>query len=407
MWLAYLVSAAERRIYRPENPGRACASGVFIGIHGECWVGNAIASIDGQDIERTEVVAAVNGNFPDAVRQLRQWQATSRHRVTVVQNSRNLGPLGSWHLNQDLLTAPWSALMHQDDHYLPHHLTTLLGAAESAPDDVLAVFGSMAGMDEVGREVAAPPMDNQHLDMASTAVTLPAILRRHPFPTPAVMMRHPAGYVDDLAWYDSGAPDSEWFARLACRGRFRVLDTVTMRYRLSPGSESQSTGWGSRAWQWAQSVERVIHSDDFGRALAAVPPAARASFAADVLDAIPSRYPASPIFGFLAFTAAQRMATSWHYEPGPATDLLATYLAADPGSAATRNLAGITGVPSPHPSHLADDTVRLLLGDPPTRGRLEESGRAAYRRFGHLLPPPARVRAYRLYDRLWAGRGAR
>ena len=401
------MSATDRKIYRPENPGGACAVGVFIGIHGDHWVGNAIASVDGQEIERAEVVAAVNGNFLDAVRDLRQWQATSRHRVTVVQNSGNLGPLGSWHLNQDLLTAPWSALMHQDDHYLPHHLTTLLRTAGSAPDDVLAVFGAMAGMDELGREVAAPPMDNQHLDMAPTAVTLPAILRRHPLPTPAVMLRHPQSYVDDLAWYDSGAPDSEWFARLACRGRFRVLDTVTMRYRLSPGSESQSTGWNSRAWQWAQSVDRLIHSNDFGRALIAVPSEARNSFATDLLEAIPARYPSSAIFGFLAFAAAQRMATAWQYEPGPTTDLLATYLAADPGSAATRNLAGITGVPSHDPSQRANDTVGVLLGEPTTRGRLEDSGRAAYRRFGHLLPPTARMRAYRLYDRLWAGRGAR
>ena len=327
--------------------------------------------------------------------------------MTVVQNSRNLGALGSWHLNQDLLTTPWSALMHQDDHYLPHHLATLLTAAESAPDDVLAIFGAMAGVDEVGREVAPPPMDNQHLDMAPTGVTLPSIVRRHPLPSPAVMLRNPQGYVDNLAWYDSGAPDSEWFARLACRGRFRVLDTVTMRYRLAPSSESQSTGWHSRAWQWAQSLDRLIHSDDFGRALDAVPPEARASFAADLLEAIPGRYPSSPAFGFLAFAAAQRMATAWQYVPGPATDLLATYLAADPGSAATRNLAGITGVPSPDPVQRVNDTVSLLLGEPPTRGRLEEAGRTAYRRVGHLISHRTRMRAYRLYDRLWAGRGAR
>lgn len=370
-------------------------------------MGNAIASTERQEIDRAEVVAAVNGHFPDALRLLREWQATSRHRVTVVLNSRNLGPLGSWYLNQDLLTAPWVALMHQDDVYLPQHLPTLLRAAQSAPDDVLAVFGAMSGIDEANNHVAAPPMANQHLDMAPTSVTLPAVLRRHPLPTPAVMLRNPQGYVDSLAWFDSGAPDSEWFARLACRGRFRVLDTVTMRYRLSPGSESQSTGWYSRAWQWAQSLDRLIHSDDFGLALVAAPPEVRSSFATDLLDAIPARYPTSPIFRFLAFAAAQRMATAWQYEPGPATDLMATCLAADPGSAATRNLAGIVGVPSQHPSHPADDTVGVLLGDPPTRGRLEESGRAAYRRFGHLLPPAARMHAYRLYDRLWAGRGAR
>lgn len=405
--MANPVDGDARTIYPPGGAHSGDRAGVFLGIYGDRWISNAIASVEQQTIDSAAVVAAVNGSCPEALQQLLQWQSTTRHRVTVVQNTRNLGPLGSWYLNQDLLLAPWVALMHQDDVYLPNHLSDLLNAGEGAPQDVVAVFGAMEGVGEDGRPVAAPPMDNQHLDMAPTPVTLPTVLRRHPLPTPAVMLRNPQGYVDNLAWYDSGAPDSEWFARLSCRGRFRVLDTVTMRYRISPGSESQSTGWHSRAWQWAQSLDRLIHSDDFGRALIEVPQEARASFAADVLDAIPARYPTSPIFGFLGFAAAQRMATAWQYEPGPATDLLAAYLAEEPGSAATRNLAGITGVPSSQPSRQAAETVGVLLGVPPNRGRLEESGRAAYRRFGHLLPPTARMRAYRLYDRLWAGRGAR
>ena len=400
------MTSQHRTIAKPLHRIEDATIGVFLGVFGDYWVENAIESLERQDCGPLPVVVAINGPCPPAWDRLSAWQKTTRHSVTIVSNERNLGPLGSWYLNKDLLRTPWISLFHQDDVYLPHHISTHEAVLRTAEDDVLAVFTGMQGVDLQGRPAAAPPMINEHLNLAPTRVSLPEIIRRHPLPTPSIMIRNPRGVVDDLAWYDSGAPDSEWFARLACRGRFRVLDKVTMRYRISPGSESQSTGWYSRAWQWAQSVDRLIQSDDFNHALAEVPPEARTSFAVDLLDAISARYPASPIFGFLSFAAAQRMATAWQYEPGPATDLLVTYLAADPDSAATRNLAGITGVSSPDPSQPANDTVRVLLGEPPIRGRLEQSGRAAYRRFGHLLPPTVRMLAYRLYDRLWARRGA-
>lgn len=407
MWFAITVNGHGRSAYRSEAAPASSDVGVFLGIYGDDWIENAIASVERQDSDRLAVVVAVNGPSAGAEERIREWQQSSRHDISVSVNDRNLGPLGSWYLNRDLLTAPWVAPIHQDDVYLPQHIPVLLRAALEAPEDVLAVFGSMSGIDESGRAVAAPPMDNCYLDLAPTETTLPAILRRHPLPTPAVMLRNPQGFVDDLAWYDSGAADSEWFAHLACRGRFRILGEVTVRYRVSPDSESQSTGWHSRAWQWAQSLNRLIHSGDFGRALAKTSPESRATFAGELLEAIPARYPGSPIFRFLAFSAAQRMATIWQYEPGPATDLLAGYLAADPGSAAARNFAGINGVPPAKPTSGAARAIGQLLGEPPSRGRLEESGRATYRRLGHLLPQRAQMGAFRLYDRLWAHRGAR
>lgn len=405
--MATHVSRPDRVIYPPARLSEGGQAGVFLGIYGDRWVTNAIASIEQQGAGPLEVVAAVNGPTASAVGDLIEWQAKTSHAVTVVTNDRNLGPVGSWYLNRDLLQSPWIALFHQDDVYLPDHLTNLIDEARRAPEDVMAIFGAMSGIDDRGQPLAAPPMDNNSLNLAPTATTLPAILRRHPLPTPAVMLRNPQGYVDGLAWYDSGAPDSEWFARLACRGRFRILDSVTVHYRSSPGSESQSTGWQSRAWQWAHSLDRLIHSDDFALAMAQLPESERQRFAGDLLAAIPARYPTSPVFDFLAFAAAQRMATIWNYETGPATELVAKTLGSEPASAAARNIAGITGSEIGVDLTGHEGALTALLNQAPERGRLEESGRAVYRRYGHLLPKRARLGAYRLYDRLWSTRGAR
>lgn len=378
-----------------------------MGVYGNHWVDNVIASVERQDTGPIDVVAAVNGNWPEAVKRLTEWQQATRHSVTIALNGRNLGPLGSWYANLDLLDAPWAAIFHQDDEYLPQHISRLERAVESVPKDVLAAFTSMEGVGPSGGATPAPPMDNERLDMAPTEATLPAILRRHPLPTPTVMLRNPQAMVTDLAWYDSGAPDSEWFARLACRGRFRILADVTVRYRTSALSESNSTGWGSRAWQWAQSLDRLINSDDFAYALSVIPTRARESFSGDVLSAIPARYPGSPIFGFLQFAAAQRMAQTWGYPAGNATEVLAAFLAADPESAALRNLEALTGQVGSQPTRPVDANLSALLGAPPRRGTAEEGGRALFKRYGHMLPRKAQMAAYRAYDRVWARRGSR
>lgn len=402
------MDVLEREILEPPARGNAGPVGVFLGVHGEAWLGNAIESIERQDSPCLDVVVAINGAQGRELDVLIPWQRETRHRVTLTLNAQNLGPIGSWQTNIGLLSTTWVAVFHQDDVYLDHHIPVIQEAVSAAPADILAVFTQLDGISPDGAKPSAPPLVmNEHLDGTPSAQLLPEIIGRHPVATPTVAFRNPAGIVRGLAWYDSGAPDSEWFAHLACRGRFRILPEVTVRYRVSPDSESQSTGWQSRAWQWAQSLDRFIHSEDFGAFLADLPVNERWRFSEDFLAAVPARYPASPIFGFLAFATAQRMAEAWDYMPGPATQLIGNYLATDAASAAVRNLSAITGTQMGQPGEGIRTSVDSLLGTPPHRGRIEAVGRATYRRWGHLIPPAARMRAFKAYQKVWPRRGAR
>ncbi len=394
-----------RRIFRPESSCHTGDLGVWLGLHGDRWISPATASVERQQGPRLEVLAVLNGPTIAAEGLLIDWQKTSRHSVTIVVNDHNLGPIGSWYRNRDLLSKPWIAFLHQDDVYLPHHTSTLASAVSAVHDDVLGVFTAMEGIAEDGSPMTAPPMRNRHLDLAPSHVTLPEIIRRHPLPTPASALRNPRGWADELAWYDSGAPDSEWFAILACRGRFRVLDEVTVRYRQPATSESSTTGWESRAWQWGQSLGRVIQSRDFRAFLAGIDGDLREATSRSILEAIPARYPDSPLFGYLQFAAAQRMAEAWNYEPGWATDFLMDALLDAGVSAATKNLASIIGHASQPATSGVD--VSALLGSAPPLGRGDHLGRSLYKRYGHRLPRWAQETAYGAYDRLRPRRGAR
>jgi hypothetical protein len=394
----------ERKVYLPSSPASSGEVGIWLGLHGERWLSNAMSSVESQEGPDLDVVAVLNGSSRGAEDFLLAWQGNSRHAITIAVNDRNLGPLGSWYRNRDLLIKPWVALLHQDDVYLPHHVSTFASAVSAAPDDVLGVFTAMRGIAEDGSPLTAPPMRNRHLDLAPSQITVPEIIRRHPLPTPASALRNPQAWVDGLAWYDSGAPDSEWFALLACRGRFRIMDEVTVGYRQPSASESSTTGWESRAWQWGQSLGRVIQSRDFGEFLARISSDRREATARSVLEAIPARYPGSPLFGYLQFAAAQRMAEAWDYEPGWATDDLLKVLSAAGESAATRSLESIAGPASRQGT--ASVELSALLGSAPAVGRVDRLGRSLYKRYGHRFPRWARETAFDSYDRLRPRRGA-
>lgn len=376
---------------------------VFLGIFGSAWVDNAISSVEQQIGGAFHVIAAVNGPDPIATQKLSAWASESRHLVTVVQNNSNLGPLGSLHRSLDLISTPWVATLHQDDIYLPHHLEVHRSQLEEAGPDTVASFTQMEGVSEDGAtRTVGVPQSSEGLDRVRSPDLLLGILRRHPLAAPTLAFHKDRAFVHDLVWFDSGAPDSEWYARLACRGNFRVSRQVTTLYRDTLVSESRQTDRKTRAWQWAQSLNRLLLSADFCDFAVTIAPGDRDQFARELLESIPSRYPDSPIFGFLQYTAAQTLTNAWDYSSQEALDFLYSTLESLGGSAAANTLApqcSTTSIVRP-----ADTAA--VLGVLPEKGRLHRAGRTAYQRFGHRLSPAARKRLYSIYDRLTPHRGS-
>lgn len=388
-----------------EGAPRAVATdiSIFLGIHGSGWVENAISSVEQQVGGPYPVIAAVNGPDAAAARLLSDWANHSRHQVTVVQNDANLGPLGSLYRSLDLIPTPWVATLHQDDMYLPNHLAVHQSQLQHAGPEIVASFTQMEGVSEDGStRLVGISQASDALDLKESPELLLGILRRHPFAAPTLAFHKDRAFVPDLVWFDSGAPDSEWYARLACRGTFRVSEQVTTLYRDTPVSESRQTDRQTRAWQWAQSLNRLLLSADFYDLITTLNPSDQDEFARALLQAIPSRYPDSPIFGFLQYTAAQTLTSAWQYSSQEALDFLYSTLESIGGSAAAATLkpeCSVSDIARPQ------DTP-VVLGALPEKSRLHRAGRTAYLRFGHRLSPATRRRLYAIYDRLTPRRGS-
>jgi hypothetical protein len=375
--------------------------GVFTGIFGARWLSNAFENLDRQTAFPVAALIAVNGSDDYIVSRCLEFQERSIHAVTVAVNSVNLGPMGSFYRNRDLTAGDWIAFMHQDDVYLDIHLTELARLIDQAADTTVGLFTALGGVSEDGdRSVAPPPMSNEHLRLRESWTVVPEIVRKHPFPTPAFAVRRDV-HVDDLAWYDSGAPDSEWFARLACMGTLEVSDTVTVLYRQPSDSESTTTDSATRAWLWAASIERIVSSPEFEELLCRMPVESRSTFAAAFLTAVTARYPESPVFEFVRFVAAQKMVDVWSYTEPRSVEALRSDLEMFPPSAALHSLCSVSG---PSERTLADRSgVRELVGRVAAPGPLDRSARLAYRRFGHRVPGGLRSQALKLYRSIRRG----
>lgn len=393
------LGAWTREIHQPPPRSVATDFGVFCGVFGHRWVDNAIESVERQSGPAFRCVFAINGVDDQALARLLAYQERSRHEVWIAVNSTNMGPLGSLYRNQDLLNTSWTALFHQDDVYLTNHIAVLRDMATRCGPTTVGLFTALGGVSEDGtREMAPPPIRNSHLKDANSVVLVPEIIARHPFPTPAFALRSDA-HIGGMAWYDSGAPDSEWFCRLACIGRLEATDQVTVLYRQPESSESTLTTTETRIWLWAQSINRIVFSPEFRSLLLSIDPEERDHLAERILEAIPSRYPGSPVFRFVQFAAAQEMLTAWDYQSAPCLDFVYATLNVWGPSGAVRSLEALGSGGTAAASALG---LSELVGRPTKTPWWEQRGRQAYRKHAHRLPEGVRdwaVDAYRRYAR--------
>lgn len=389
-----------REVLPPPVRATTPVLGVFTGIFGRRWLENALDNLTRQEGEPTLAVLAVNGTDDIAVERLLAYQAESQHEIWVVVNQRNMGPLGSWYRNRDLMTTPWTALMHQDDVYLGSHLDLLRRMADQAEESTLGLFTTLGGISEDGRHEMSPPaMVNRHLRRQPSAVLLPALVARHAFPTPAWAVRTSID-IPDLAWYDSGASDSEWHARLACMGTLDATDEVTVQYRQPVDSESSTTSYHTRAWLWALSLSRLVASAEFRHLVTSLENGGRSAFAVDLLAAIPARYPDSPLFEYVQFQAAQQMAACWDYRESETLRFLRSRMAALGPSAGTGTLDSLMGDGAgPQPGRAPLE----LLGRERRRPWWDRQGRKLYRRHAHRLPRSWRERVFGWYSAFRTG----
>jgi glycosyltransferase involved in cell wall biosynthesis len=221
------------------------------------WIGEAIESIVAQTFEGWRLVISENSaGSPECAAALAPYLEDPRitHQVT----GRDLGMAGNLNGLIRLGTAPYIALLHDDDLWHPEFLARRVDFLD-AHEDCGLVFGNYLTIDGEGRTLEVSPRRFE-AGVHAPADVVPVYIEHTPIGVTSVLVRRSAyeavgaEFVDGLAWTDH----EMWF-RIAARFPIGFLDVADSAWRRHGEQTTQKVRlWGEHMARLHESFEATL-----------------------------------------------------------------------------------------------------------------------------------------------------
>ncbi len=238
-------------------------------------------------------------------------------RYQIVKNPVNLGGLGSFQLNVDLVQTPWVTSFHQDDQYLSNHIATHLQEINNSSDEIISVSTDLGSLGADGKKQPVPPRANWFIETKTQFDQFLAIVAEQVIPFPALSIRTSFLELDEVPWHTAAFSDSEMTLRALMRGKHEFIKKQTVLYRENPNSESHTQGETVRIYSATSGLLRVFASNEFVNFLRGVPKDDRGTFAFKLENAINRRISKPDYSQLLWNMCLEQMTHAWVYEePG-------------------------------------------------------------------------------------------
>ena len=240
-----------------------------------------------------------------------------KDRFQIVQNPVNLGGLGSFQLNVDLVQTPWITSFHQDDQYLANHIAIHLQEINKSSDEIISVSTDLGSLGADGKKQPVPPRANWFIDKEAQFDQFLAIVAEQVIPFPALSIRTSLVELDQVPWHTAAFSDSEMTLRLLMQGKHEFIGKQTVLYRENPNSESHTQGETVRIYSATLGLLRVFGSNEFVNFLQGVPKHDRATFASKLESAINRRISNPEYTQLLWSMCLEQLTHAWAFEePG-------------------------------------------------------------------------------------------
>jgi hypothetical protein len=237
-----------------------------------------------------------------------------RDRFQIVQNPVNLGGLGSFQLNLDLVRTPWITSFHQDDQYLPSHIETHLTEINNCSDEIISISTDLGSLNSDGKKQPVPPRANWFIEKKNQSDQFLAIVAEQVIPYPALSIRTSFVELDQVPWHTVAFSDSELTLRALMRGKHKFITKQTVLYRENPNSESHTQGEKVRIFSANLGLLRVFGSNEFVNFLRGITKDYRSVFASKLESAINRRI-SNPDYSRLLWSMClEQMTHAWVYE---------------------------------------------------------------------------------------------
>jgi len=291
---------------------------VFLGLYkGEQYIKERIQDLEAQTSQDFYLVIVDNCSPGFDLSTLSNVLESSKkfaNRYKLVQNPINLGGLGSFQLNLDLVPTPWITFFHQDDKYLPNHVESHLQAINSGNESLNSVSTDLGSLNSEGKKVPVPPRANWFIENSSEQATFLANVAEQVVPFASLSMRKAIFDADQVAMHTVAFSDSEQTLKSLMRGEHEFIKKQTVLYRENPISESHTQGAKVRTFSATIGLLKVFASDlfiDYARKISSND---RGPFVAKLEDAIRRRIQDSAFADLVWTTALEQLNVAWQYE---------------------------------------------------------------------------------------------
>ena len=291
---------------------------VFLGLYkGEQYIRERIQDLEAQTSQDFYLVIVDNcspGFDLVTLSNLLESSKKFANRYKLVQNPINLGGLGSFQLNLDLVPTAWITFFHQDDKYLPNHVESHLQAIKSGNKSLSSVSTDLGSLNSEGKKVPVPPRANWFIDNSSEQATFLANVAEQVVPFASLSMRKAIFEADQVAMHTVAFSDSEQTLKSLMRGEHEFIKKQTVLYRENPISESHTQGAKVRTFSATIGLLKVFASDMFIDYARKISSNDRGPFVAKLEDAIRRRVQDSAFADLVWTTALEQLNVAWQYE---------------------------------------------------------------------------------------------
>ena len=296
---------------------------VFLGLYkGEQYVKERIQDLEAQTSQDFYLVIVDNCSPGFDLATLSEILESSKkfaNRYKLVQNPINLGGLGSFQLNLDLVPTAWITFFHQDDKYLPNHVESHLQAIKSGNESLSSVSTDLGSLNSEGKKVPVPPRANWFIDNSSEQATFLANVAEQVVPFASLSMRKANFDADQVAMHTVAFSDSEQTLKSLMRGEHEFIKKQTVLYRENPISESHTQGAKVRTFSATIGLLKVFASELFIDYAQKISANDRGPFVAKLEDAIRRRIQDSAFADLVWTTALEQLNVAWQYAESNST----------------------------------------------------------------------------------------
>jgi hypothetical protein len=313
----------DRKIVGQFTGGSGYKTTVFLGLfEGKQYLQSRIKELETQTSQDFYLLIVDNRSSDfdmNYVQNLLLDSPVLKDRYRIIQNPVNLGGLGSFQLNVDLVQTPWITSFHQDDQYLPNHIASHLQQINNSSDDIISVSTDLGSLGADGKKQPVPPRANWLIETKTQFDLFLAVVAEQVIPFPARSIRTSFVELDQVPWHTAAFSDSEETLRALMRGKHEFIRKQTVLYRENPNSESHIQGQQVRVYSATLGLLRVFGSNEFVNFLQRVQRDNRGEFATKLESAINRRISNSEYAQLLWSMCLEQMTHAWAFEESRTT----------------------------------------------------------------------------------------